>query len=308
MANEKKYWGNSRTFGIILKVLWVLILLLAIFSLVRSCSECTYQARIVEKTGYLPENEDWDNIPDVQPPYDDDDTLNLPEKVLLEQFFPPIGDQGDKGTCVAWAVGYNLKTALNAIDNHWTQTELAQASHQTSPKDLWLSIPQQHRGSSCSGTSFEPAFSVLMTAGAASMEKVPYKNMKSCNGVGVGDTNNRISSFYHVVDNGGLPKLGQIKAYICDTIPLVIGARLGDSFMKWNNDDIIKSDTYNHTGMHAYHAMVVVGYDDGRNAFRLRNSWGTSWGDEGSIWVDYGFFFSELCDEVFIAKNYSVNK
>ena len=79
MEKEKKYWGNSETFNIILKIIGIMVLLLAILSLIRSCSECTYRATIVNKTGYLPDNENWDNIPDVQPPYDDDDTLNFME-------------------------------------------------------------------------------------------------------------------------------------------------------------------------------------------------------------------------------------
>jgi hypothetical protein len=31
----------------------------------------------------------------------------LPSSVDLREHFPPIGNQGNYGTCVAWAVGYN---------------------------------------------------------------------------------------------------------------------------------------------------------------------------------------------------------
>ncbi len=303
--NSKKVicWGNSYIFSIILKILWILILLLLIIFIIKSCYQCNYRTTIVDKTGYLPEKEDWNNIPDVVPPYNDDDTLNLPEIVSLEQFFPPIGDQGKKGTCVAWAVGYNLKTALNAIDHHWDSSMLSLPSYQTSPQDLWLSIPKHKKGAGCSGTFFEAAFNSLLTVGAASMELVPYRVLHGCDGIAVGDSINRISNFYHVTSDGKLPKIGELKAYLADTIPLVISAHLGDNFMKWSNDKVIKSDTYNYTGMHAYHAMVLVGYDNSRQAFRLRNSWGPKWGDNGSVWVDYSFFCNEMCDEVFMAEN-----
>lgn len=307
MAKKREYWANSKTFSIVLKLLGILVLLLGVFSLIKSCRECTYLANIVDKTGYLPDNENWDNIPNVQPPYNDDDTLNLPESVMLEQFFPPIGDQGDKGTCVAWAVGYNLKTALNAITGKWTSDDLAQPSHQTSPKDLWLCIPQEQKGNSCSGTGFEPAFNTLMTTGAASMSQIPYQDLRGCIGAGTGDSSNRINGYYHVVSDGEIPKLGQLKAYLADTIPLVIGGHLGDNFMRWSSDDVIKADSYRRTGMHAFHAMALVGYDDSRHAFRLRNSWGENWGDKGSIWVDYDFFCRELCFVVFIAENRNNN-
>ena len=34
----------------------------------------------------------------------------LPPSIDLSANFPPIGDQGSYGTCVAWAVGYNHKS------------------------------------------------------------------------------------------------------------------------------------------------------------------------------------------------------
>ena len=303
MKKEKEYVGNSRPFSIILRVVGLLLILMLIACLVKTCAECNYKAHIVERTGFLPDYDDWDNMPNVVPPYQDDDTMNLPKQVLLEQYFPPIGDQGNKGTCVAWATGYNLKTALNAIDGHWTKEMLEQPSNQTSPKDLWLSIPQGQKGEGCSGTGFEAAFNVLMTNGVASMEKVPYEELKGCDGTGFGDTTNRITDFFVVACDGDLPSAGELKAYLNDTIPLAFGAHLGDRFMRWKNDKVIDHDSYNYSGMHAFHAMTLVGYDDGRHAFRVRNSWGTDWGDEGSIWVDYDFFCREFCFAVFVARN-----
>jgi hypothetical protein len=38
------------------------------------------------------------------------------------------------------------------------------------------------------------------------------------------------------------------------------------------------------------HAMVVVGYDDSRGAFKLINSWGVEWGENGFGWVAYQTF------------------
>jgi C1A family cysteine protease len=35
--------------------------------------------------------------------------------------------------------------------------------------------------------------------------------------------------------------------------------------------------------------MVVVGYDDEKNAYRIANSWGTDWADNGYGWIDYDF-------------------
>jgi C1A family cysteine protease len=38
------------------------------------------------------------------------------------------------------------------------------------------------------------------------------------------------------------------------------------------------------------HAVCCVGYDDTKQAFIVRNSWGASWGDKGYFYMPYEFF------------------
>lgn len=40
--------------------------------------------------------------------------------------------------------------------------------------------------------------------------------------------------------------------------------------------------------------MVVVGYDDNKQAYKIFNSWGTSWGDNGFGWISYPLFESKV--------------
>lgn len=42
------------------------------------------------------------------------------------------------------------------------------------------------------------------------------------------------------------------------------------------------------------HAICIVGYDDARQAFRIRNSWGTGWGQSGYAWRPYAMPFTEV--------------
>jgi C1A family cysteine protease len=37
------------------------------------------------------------------------------------------------------------------------------------------------------------------------------------------------------------------------------------------------------------HAISLCGYDDSKHAYYAINSWGTSWGSAGYIWIDYDF-------------------
>jgi hypothetical protein len=41
------------------------------------------------------------------------------------------------------------------------------------------------------------------------------------------------------------------------------------------------------------HSCVVVGYDDDRQAWKIQNSWGTDWGEQGYLWVAYGAGYLE---------------
>ncbi len=304
-TNNKKNKVSKRNEDVAtaVKILAAIAMLLILICFVKTCSYCRqYQQNVVvlnDQTGYLPENEDWDRIPEVVPPYNDEDTTNLPSQVSLEPFFPPIGDQGKKGTCVAWAVGYNLKTALNALENHWTANQLQIPQNQTSPKDLWYGIDDNVKGPNCSGSVFEAAFVALQTRGAASMAMSDATNFQNCNGTFIGDSSNRIETFGRLAS----VSVGSVKAYLNDSVPLVCGARVGMRFLSCNSSDVIKNDVSGYSGPHAFHAMALVGYNDSLHAFRVRNSWGTAWGDQGSAWVDYDFFKNDFCFVVFVAKN-----
>jgi len=272
--------------------------------------ECIIE-KIIAQTGLIPKD---DNIP-IDP--NNNDTTGLPSVKSLENLFPPIGDQGQYGTCVAWATGYNLKTSLNAKDKGWSAADLRKTENQTSPKDLWFTLKSSDRGANCGGTNFEPALEALMSKGAASLSSVPYSNMGNCSGTSYGNSNNKLKEYRKIAYNNSLATGGSgnsgmeesnFKAYLAQGRPILFGAKLGDKFMRWSNSSVISSDTYNDPGMqHAYHAMVVIGYDDNKKAFRVRNSWGDSWGDKGDIWVDYRFFLKEFCFTAFVAKNLSSN-
>lgn len=216
---------------------------------------------------------------------------NLPSSYDLTDRFPPVGDQNPYGTCVAFSVGYHTKTAINAIDNNLFTSNLTDPSMQTSALDLFLSIPD--RGANCEGAQFEPAMKVLAERGVANSQLAPYVNVGDCSqspdpSWAESAAKNKIQNFRKVEQD-----VTALKRYIADNRPVIFGARLGDNFMSWNSDEVITGHTsFNQVGIHAYHAMSIVGYDDSKGpngAFRVINSWGTNWGDAGFIWVDYNF-------------------
>ncbi len=36
------------------------------------------------------------------------------------------------------------------------------------------------------------------------------------------------------------------------------------------------------------HAIILCGWDDAKGAWLLKNSWGTTWGEQGMMWIKYG--------------------
>lgn len=225
---------------------------------------------------------------------------NLPTLVDLVPKFPPIGDQGQYGTCVSWAVGYNVKTALNGMSNGYSTTQLASPSNQFSPKDLFTAIPDNQKGQNCSGTNFTEALSVLQNRGVATMQTVPYTTLGDCSSSNVQSSwtteasQNKIGYWRKIEAS-----VQSIKQNLANNIPVVLGAKLADNFMSWNSDVVLSSSTsYNNVGQHAYHAMVIAGYDDSKGpagAFKVINSWSELWGDNGYIWIDYNYMLNEFC-------------
>lgn len=239
---------------------------------------------------------------------------NLPTSTDLTEKFPPIGDQGQYGTCVAWALGYNLKTALTGMDKNFSTSDLAITANQFSPKDLFTAIPDMDKSPDCDGTSFTVAFDVLINRGVATMQTVPYSSLDGCSQANLqGNWTNEAGQnkiqYYRKIE----PSIQIIKQNLVKNIPVVLGAKLADNFMTWDSDEVLTSNTtFDNVGIHAYHALVIAGYDDSKGpggAFKVINSWGDSWGDQGYIWIDYDFLINEFCTSgngdkpLFIAAN-----
>ncbi|MEZ5022014.1 MAG: C1 family peptidase [Chitinophagales bacterium] len=227
-------------------------------------------------------------------------STNLPSKVDLVDKFPPIGDQGQYGTCVAWSVAYNTKTAMAGMRKGLNTSQLTASNNQYSPKDMFTALPDNKKGSDCNGTNFTDALTLMQDRGVATMQTVPYTSLGGCSQAGVQSSwtneaqQNKIK-YWRRID----PTVASIKQNLANNIPVILGAKLADNFMTWNSSAVISSGTTtNQVGQHAYHALVIAGYDDSKGAngaFRVINSWGQQWGDVGYIWMDYNYLINDFC-------------
>lgn len=229
-------------------------------------------------------------------------TGNLPSSVDLTPYMPPVGNQGETGTCVAWASAYYLRTGLQAIRNNIATADLAQTKWQFSPKDLFWSIPNNLKGPDCMGTYFEYAFDRMQSRGVATMKTVPFTDVGDCS-LQPATAWTQEAADYRIQSYRDLPlDLNTMKTKLAEDRPLVFGAMVTKTFGEWRGNGVMReSDVLNST-VTGGHAMTIVGYDDAKNAFRIVNSWGKIWGDNGYAWVDYNLMVNNaFVKYVFVA-------
>lgn len=205
---------------------------------------------------------------------------DLPPKVDLSKWFPEPGDQGAQSSCVGWAVAYGLKTYQEAKERSWRPNE---ESTKFSPSYIYNQIKQS---SGCEGgTTFVEALNLLRREGVATLAQFPY-NESDCSthpssAIKQGARAYAISDWRRV----NVQDETEIKTQLAAGFPVLIGMVLDSEFHRGP----AVYDRFSGENLGG-HAMVVTGYDDDRQAFRVFNSWGTSWGYNGSIWVTYRAF------------------
>lgn len=229
---------------------------------------------------------------------------NLPKSFSLEQYCPTAGDQGNYGTCTAWAAGYGAATILYAKTHDITEKATIN-KYAFSPAFLFEQIKKPADVGCDSGSSTIDALLTLIKMGDATLKTAPYY----C-GAKATETAKAEALDYKIADAAilftakGISKedaflktdaevLELTKKSLTEGSPVLISYMLPASFNK------VKSEVWNPDAnenfgdwKHRMHAMCVIGYDDNiaSGAFRVLNSWGTSWGDKGLVWIKYPDF------------------
>lgn len=218
---------------------------------------------------------------------------NLPKKVSLEDFVPSVGDQGQFGTCGGWATGYYVASIEWAIHTNTTTPEIISA-YAYDPVYTYQQASDYPSGCQ-DGTYLDDLCDVLYE----NSTKRKYIDETSC-----GD-NPSHSEENSLIDYTSYARLydwwttweENTKA-ICQSLannhPVLMGMQLPYSFFDVGEDGLFRPtqseiDNFEVVGGHA---MTIVGYDDDKfgGAFRVVNSWGDEWGDNGFCWITYEDF------------------
>ncbi len=218
-------------------------------------------------------------------------SASLPSRVDLSPFAPPIGDQGQTSTCVGWSTGYYGKTISEAIAKNYSQSNLSNAAYEMSPKDMFLSIADNLKGSiDCqSGTQITYALDVLVNNGVATMATVPWDpGISNCSQSQVQGSWNTDAANHKIVYYRTIASTVQgIKEQLAASNPVLMGIKVSNEFESYAGGVITGATFPNPVGLHA---QCIIGYDDSKGsggAFHVANSWGTGWGEAGYYWIDY---------------------
>lgn len=221
----------------------------------------------------------------------------LPSDKDLSDWFPRPGDQGTQGSCVAWAVCYGLKSYQEAVEK---RRKPHAATQVFSPSYVFNQI----KISGCkNGSYIRRALDLLKREGVATLQEFPYDE-SDCTRL-PGSSERSSAKAYAIAEWRTVPLESEIdiKSHIVNGFPVVIGMMVDEGFQRLSGETVYTGPSGKELGGHA---MIVVGYNDSKGAFKVLNSWGTHWGDGGFGWISYGAFKRRV-REAYSAQDIVVN-
>jgi C1A family cysteine protease len=222
----------------------------------------------------------------------------LPPRINLTSQCPAIYDQGEIGSCTANAIG-------GTIQFDQLKQKLRNAFV---PSRLFIYYNErvmENTVNEDSGAMIRDGIKSVAKEGVCPEKMWPYdpspfppnpllakKPSKTCYKEALKHT---------AVQYQRVPRnLSQMKGCLASGYPFVIGFTVYESF---------ESDAVARTGVvpmpsqreHVLggHAVMAVGYDDKLGRFRMRNSWGTSWGAKGYFTMPYAYLLDENLSDDF---------
>jgi len=239
-----------------------------------------------------------DSIPDwveISPRLAEETHTELNDFVDNSAGLPPVGNQSSQGSCTAWATAYYTLTYMQAQEYGW---DLSDPAHRMSAAFTYNLI----NGGADSGSYPFDAFKVFEEMGCATEADMPYtaSNCTDFPSKSAFQNGMQFRTLQTVSINTGT------RAGVDDLRAWIASGGIGATAMTvWPNFDGINGfdTTYcvnDISGeVRGGHAVTAVGYDDNRQtsdgvgAFRMVNSWGTGWGDDGFWWMSYEAFMDD---------------
>jgi len=223
--------------------------------------------------GYLPlPADEYTSIPVVE----SIGLKTLPTSVSLN--VPPVGNQGYEGSCVAWGTTYAGRSTSYQNTHGGVYST---GTNIFSPEYVYNQIKAS---SDCnSGSYVTTGLNLLLDQGVCLWDLMPYTDV-DCD-VMPNATQTAASSYYTIDSYATVPLTTEaIKEQLAAGKIVVVAGSVYKEFMNLAYDQVMTSTKGRNYGGHCY---ACVGYDDSKGAWKVMNSWGTSWGTDGFGWISY---------------------
>lgn len=176
---------------------------------------------------------------------------NLSQRSNLESLVGPAYDQGRTPQCVCYSLAA-LKHLDEARNGQWLTFDAS--SH--------YAMCKARSGQSQDGLTIREALKAAAKSGMASDD----------------------GSRYHVRGYARLQSVGEIQHALSLGKAVMLGLQIDNAALSALGPDALAGPPKTTDGGHC---MLAVGYDDTLCALRIRNSWGSGWGDHGHYWLPY---------------------
>ncbi len=219
---------------------------------------------------------------------------SFPSEFDLSLNMPPVLEQKEQKSAVAWAAAYYLKSFQEKIQHNY---EYLTDNEVMSPAFIYNQLVQ---GNCDKPIAIEDALYILKANGVPALESFPY-NETDCSTLPTQEQLefaqiNKIASYHNVLNNTiNASTISILKSLLLEQTPILLGIKIDAKFKS--------SSPKNENGIYVYqhkdalttfnHAMLIVGFDDSLQAFKIINSWGTNWANEGFGYISYNFFLPE---------------
>ncbi len=187
----------------------------------------------------------------------------------VKSYMMPVREVDQNGTDFSYAIASCLEFYVNLEKNYKVNL---------SPDYIDLNLKARNNG-----WKLQQAFEFLASEGTVSAAIMPY-GARSIPSSVYATPKYRIQNYFHVFqpETRDRQKLFELKRALMKGNPVLVELETDESLSNARGVFSWKA----RTGTQTY-PLILVGYDEHKEAFELMSTWGASWGRDGYLWIAY---------------------